>query len=153
LIEELARIHGYDRLPATLLADQLPEQHADAELAREEHIRDILVDYGLQEVVTYALTEPRREELLGIPGEYVRLLNPISSERVVMRHTLLSGVLEVAAANLRHNSDVRLFEIGSVYLPSAGEKLPAEPRRLALLLTGRRQPEFWGQPASSDGAL
>ena len=77
-------------------------------------------------------------------AEYVRLLNPISSERVVMRRSLLAGILEAAAANLRHTTDVRLFEIGSVYLPQQGENLPREPRRLALVLTGKRRNEFWG---------
>jgi phenylalanyl-tRNA synthetase beta chain len=76
-------------------------------------------------------------------------VNPISSERVVMRHSLLAGVLEVAAANLKHTDDVRLFEVGSVYLPRAGAKLPDEPRRLALVLIGRREPEFWGEPAGT----
>lgn len=145
LVEELARVYGYDRLPATLLADQLPEQHTNTSLALEERVRDALVNVGLQEVVTYALTEPSKEAPLGIAfGEYVRLVNPISSERVVMRHSVLAGVLEVATSNLRHTDDVRLFEIGSVYLPKTGEKLPDEPRRLALVLTGRRWPEFWG---------
>lgn len=144
LIEELARIRGYDRLPATLLADQLPEQRGNPQLEREEQVRDILANAGLQEVITYALTEPAREAPLGLAeSEYVRLLNPISSERVVMRHSLLSGVLEAAANNLRHTDDVRLFEIGSVYVPHVGEKLPDEPVRLALFMTGRRQPEFW----------
>jgi phenylalanyl-tRNA synthetase beta chain len=86
-------------------------------------------------------------------GEYVRLLNPISSERVVMRQTVLAGVLEVAAANLRHTDEVRLFEIGYVYLPRAGEKLPDEPRRLALVLTGRRTPEFWGDGPNASPAV
>jgi phenylalanyl-tRNA synthetase beta chain len=146
LIEELARVHGYDRLPATLLADQLPEQHANRPLEFEERVRDILVNCGLQEVITYSLTEPERDAPVGSLGEgkYVELLNPISSERRVMRHSVLGGVLEVAIANLRHTDDVRLFEIGSVYLGKEGQKLPDEPRRLALLLTGRRQPEFWG---------
>src|SRR5208282_2587280 len=66
LIEELARIHGYDRLPATLLADQLPEQHVNSALILEEKVRDILVIAGLQEVITYALTEPAREAPLGL---------------------------------------------------------------------------------------
>ena len=102
---------------------------------------------GLQEVVTYSLTEPAREAPLGLPeAEYVRLLNPISTERVVMRHSVLAGVLQVTAANLRHTNDVRLFEIGSVYLPEKGEKLPREPRRLALVMTGRRRAEFWAEP-------
>src|SRR5205823_1542461 len=147
-------IHGYDRLPATLLADQLPEQQGDPYLRQEEHVRDLLVNYGLQEVITYGLTEPAREAPLGgDSGEYVRLVNPISSERVVMRHTLLAGVVDVATANLRHSGDVRLFEMGPVYLPRKGEKLPDEPRRLALFLTGRRQPEYWGLPAADDAGL
>ena len=57
-------------------------------------------------------------------GPYVQLRNPISSERTVMRRTVLAGVLDVAASNLRHTNDVRLFELGPVYLPQAGEPLP-----------------------------
>jgi phenylalanyl-tRNA synthetase beta chain len=144
LIEDLVRVYGYDRLPATLLADQLPEQHTNWPLVLEERVRDILVNAGLQEVMTYSLTEPAREAPLGLPqAEYVRLVNPISSERVVMRHSVLAGVLEVTAANLRHTAEVRLFEIGAVYLPRPGQKLPDEPRRLALVMTGHRQAEFW----------
>jgi phenylalanyl-tRNA synthetase beta chain len=146
LIEELVRIHGYSQLPATLLADQLPEQHTNVPLVFEERVRDLLVSAGLQEIITYALTTPERETPLAFSsGEYVRLLNPISSERVVMRHTVLAGALEVAAGNLRHSNEVRLFEIGSVYLPKAGAKLPEEPRRLAIVLCGRRLPEFWAE--------
>jgi phenylalanyl-tRNA synthetase beta chain len=154
LIEELIRIHGYDSLPGTLLADRLPEQHGNRPLALEERVRDILVGAGLQEVITYSLTMPEREAPLGLPAaEYVRLQNPISSERVVMRHSVLAGVLEVAAANLRHTEDVRLFEVGPVYLPRAGEKLPDEPRRLAVVLTGRRLPEFWAESGAKPGPL
>jgi phenylalanyl-tRNA synthetase beta chain len=144
LIEDLVRIHGYDQLPATLLADRLPEQHTNRALVLEERTRDILVNSGLQEVITYSLTEPAREAPLGPAlGDYVRLVNPISSERAVMRQTVLAGILSVVAANLRHASDVRVFEIGAVYIPQPGEKLPREPRCLALALTGRRQSEFW----------
>jgi phenylalanyl-tRNA synthetase beta chain len=144
LIEELIRIHGYDRLPATLLAERLPAQHANKPLQFEEHVRDTLVSRGLQEVITYALTTPEREAPLGLPAtEYIRLVNPISNERVVMRHSVLAGVLEVAAVNLRHTDNVRLFEIGPVFLPRPGQKLPDEPRRLAVVLAGRRQHEFW----------
>src|SRR5262249_53654581 len=136
LIEELARIHGYDRLPPTLLADQLPEQHTNVSLTFEEGVRDILVRAGLPEGITYSLTLPEREAPLGLPPvEYLRIVNPVSSERVVMRHTVLAGLIEVAAANLRHTEDVRLFEVGSVFLPRPGEKFPEEPRRLALFLT------------------
>jgi phenylalanyl-tRNA synthetase beta chain len=70
-----------------------------------------------------------------------------------MRHTLLAGVLEVAAANLRHTDTVRLFEVGAVYLPREGAKLPDEPRRLALVLTGRRTAEFWGDSSGGQAPL
>ncbi|MCI0638146.1 MAG: phenylalanine--tRNA ligase subunit beta [Gemmataceae bacterium] len=177
LIEELVRVYGYDRLPSTLLADQLPRQETNSELVFEERVRDIIVGCGLQEVVTYALTTPEREapfgpadnslrpsggEGTGVRGrragledsprdvEYVTLKNPISSERVVMRQSLLASVLEVTAANLRHSEDVRFFEVGRVYLPRTGQPLPREPRRLAIVLTGRRTPEFWADGPSAE---
>lgn len=153
LIEELARIRGYDRLPATLLADRLPEQHPNRSLELEERVRDILVDLGLQEAITYSLTEPSRETALGNGQNYVRLVNPISSERVVMRHHVLTGVLEAAAANLRHTEEVLLFEVGPVFLQRVGQRLPDEPRRLALLMTGKRGPGFWREPSPSRPAL
>jgi len=155
LMEELPRIHGYDRLPATLLADRLPRQQTNVALVLEERIRDILVDSGLQEVITYALTVPEKEAPFlatqdkgqATDVSYVALKNPISSERTVMRQTLLSGVLDVAGSNLRHTDDVRFFELGFVYVPRPGQKLPDEPRRLALCLTGTRGREFWNDPA------
>jgi len=151
LIEDVARIHGYDRLPSTLLTDSLPRQRTNTALVFEEHVRDILVGAGLQEVISYTLTMPEREAPLGLPVmEYVRLLNPISSERAVLRHSVLAGVLEAAAANLRNTDDVRLFEVGPVYLPRAGEPLPDEPRRLAIVLTGKRRHEFWSDSTSGE---
>jgi phenylalanyl-tRNA synthetase beta chain len=144
LIEDLVRIYGYDRLPATLLAEPLPRQHGNCSLALEEQVRDILVRAGLQEVITYSLTTPEHEKPLGLPeAPYVALQNPISSERVVMRQSVLSGMLEVAHANLRNIEEVRLFEIGPVFVLRAGEKLPDEPRRVGLFLSGRRHPQFW----------
>ncbi len=151
LIEELARVHGYDRLPATLLAEELPEQHRNRAVELEERVRDVLANLGLQEAMTYALTEPSREEPVGAgAGPYVELVNPISSERRVMRHSVLASLLEVAAANVRHTPDVRLFEIGMIYLPREGEKLPDELRRLAVVLSGRRDPEFWAEAAGAE---
>jgi len=71
---------------------------------------------------------------------------------VVMRRSVLASVLEAAAANLRHEAEVRIFEVGKVYLPKPGARLPDEPRRLALALCGRRRPESWddaGRPAEA----
>lgn len=149
LLEEVARVYGYDRLPTTLMADRLPPQRANRDLMLEEQVRDLLVALGLQEVITYRLTTPEREGLLlppGAPSEnpsYVVLANPISAERTVMRRSLLASVLEVAAANLRFRDRVALFEVGKVYLPVDGEDLPREPRRLAIVAAGPREPLYW----------
>jgi phenylalanyl-tRNA synthetase beta chain len=127
-----------------LLHDQLPEQVGNRSLDLEEHVRDLLVNMGLQEVITYSLTEPSREEpLIGNQREYIRLANPISSERVAMRQRLLASVLEIASANSKHAEDIQLFEIGAIYLPRPGDKLPNEPRRLAIVMMGKAVPEFW----------
>jgi phenylalanyl-tRNA synthetase beta chain len=144
LIEDLARLHGYDRLPATLLADQLPSQANNDALLYEERTRDLLVSLGLQEAITHSLTTEEKEGALKLPKrERIKLLNPVTTDRTVMRQTLLAGLLDALQENLKHTNDVRLFEIGSVYLPREGQRLPEEPRCLGLALCGRRQPEFW----------
>lgn len=148
LIEDIARIHGYDKLPATLMADRLPRQETNQALVGENRLRDLLVDLGLNEVVCYSLTTPEREAPLELPpGEYIRLANPISSERVVLRRSVLASVLEVAARNLRQRRSVRLFELGTVYEPLPGLAFPDEPRRLALVLSGPRGEEHWDSTA------
>ncbi len=146
LIEELARVYGYDRLPTTMLSGALPPQRANRSLALEERLKDLLVGAGLQEVITYSLTSKERESALGVTGAYVELINEISSDRKVMRQSVLASVLEVAKHNLQHAESIRLFEVGFVYLPKSGEKLPAEPRRLAIVMTGRHAPSAWDDP-------
>jgi phenylalanyl-tRNA synthetase beta chain len=147
VLEDLVRLYGYDKVPRTRLAEELPEALGNDDVEFEERLRDRLVALGLQEVITYAMTTPEREATLRWPArEYVTLRNPISSERTVMRQSVLAGVLEVAASNLKQadTAEVRLFEVGSVYLPVPGRKLPDEPRRLALVLSGKRYREYWG---------
>jgi len=155
IVEEVARIYGYGRIPETLLAEVLPPPHPNRDLDLEERVRDVLASVGLQEVVTYSLTSPEREARLraaaGDDAEvpYVRLANPIVVDRVVMRRTLLAGIIEAAAANSRHTDRLAFFEVGNVFLPRAGEALPDEPRRVAILMSGARSPQGW-QPADRD---
>jgi phenylalanyl-tRNA synthetase beta chain len=143
LIEELARIQGYDRIPATMLSGELPPQKNQTTLAREERVRDLLATLGLQEIITYSLTGKELEAKLGITGEYVELKNPVAPERAVMRKSLLPGLLTVAEQNLRHAPSARLFELGPVYLPDAKNLLPTEPRRLSIVLAGHRAVAAW----------
>ncbi|HEX3049337.1 MAG TPA: phenylalanine--tRNA ligase subunit beta [Aggregatilineaceae bacterium] len=151
LVEEIARIYGYDRIPNTVIADMLPPQRANVLLEREEAVRDALVREGLREIANYRLTTPDREARLTpagqrsdwVDGAYVALANPISSDKTVMRHTLLAGLLDIAADNARHTDRQKLFEVGPVYWPVEGEALPAEPVHLAIVLTGAREIEQW----------
>jgi phenylalanyl-tRNA synthetase beta chain len=151
VVEEVARIYGYGRIPETLLAEIIPPPHPNRDLELEEQVRDVLVSLGLQEIVTYSLTSPEREARLRLeaPREgdaevpYVRLANPIVVDRVVMRRTLLAGMVETASSNSRHTDRLAFFELGNVFLPSPGEALPAEPTRLGILMAGARTPVGW----------
>ncbi len=148
LIEEIARMYGYENIPETRLADELPPQIGDPALETEERLRDVLVAQGLQEVVNYRLTTPEREARCLLVGEgksgpYVRLLNPISSDKVVLRRSVLASVLENAERNARLRQRLALFEIGPVFLPTDETDLPDESPRLAIVLAGPRMLPAW----------
>lgn len=163
LIEEIARIYGYDRFPTSMLSDALPPQRANTDLMVEETIRDLMVRAGLQEIVTYRLTTPAREARLLPPGQplddrpYVTITNPISLERVAMRHSLLASALEIVAENARFRERIAVFEVGHIFLMRAGDTtdptdqphLPDEPRRLVIALTGPRNLAGWQDDADT----
>ncbi len=155
LAEEIARVYGYDRLPTTLMAEETPSHLRNRDLMREESVRDILVACGLTEVITYSLTNLESVAKLSphgaiaAPEDYVRLANTLTREQEYMRQTLMNGLLETAARNLRFVESVSLFEIGAVFLPREGAELPEEPRRLGLLLAGPREEASWVAPAPS----
>jgi phenylalanyl-tRNA synthetase beta chain len=149
LLEEIARVYGYERIPETRMADELPPQRGNPELEREEHIRDLLVNLGLQEVVTYRMTAPEREARLlpdrAVPdaGLYVRIANPIAGDRHVLRRNLLSSLLEVVERNTRTRQRIALFEIGPVFTASEEAELPNELPRLAIAVAGPRALPAW----------
>jgi len=149
LIEEIARVYGYDRIPTTLIDDELPPQRSNVALEQEEHVRDLLVGTGLQEIITYplgnleAFAKLRPSEAAPDPADYVRLANYLTSEREFMRRTLMTSALETVRDNLRFTPRVAVFEVGRVYWPREGEVLPEEPRHLSIALTGPRRPRSW----------
>ncbi len=153
LIEEIARIYGYDRIPVSEMADELPPQRNNTALDREEKVRNLLVEAGLQEIISYRLTTREAEaRVLGQDytqaASYVTLANPSTPERAVMRHSVLNSVLENLAENSKHRQRVQLFEVGHIYLPNAngqGEAaiLPTEQPRLALAMFGPRAEGGW----------
>ncbi len=163
LIEEIARMYGYSNIPNSRMDDELPPQQANVDLEQEEQVRDLLADVGLQDVITYALTTPEHEMQFADETnrlkEYVRIENPISAERTVMRQMLAANLLQLAAANLRYRARLALFELGRVFWkPGPGETLlpreiagalpedhglPVERRRLGIVLTGPREEPSW----------
>ncbi len=141
VLEEVARSYGFDKIPTTTMADALPPQIGNPVHEWEEHLRDLLVAIGLQEVVTYRMTSPEREGRVAAHDEYVRIANPIAPERSVLRQSLLASVLEVAEKNAKADS-IAMFEVGSVFEPIKND-LPNEPRKLAIVMTGARIASAW----------
>lgn len=148
LMEEIARMYGYDRIPETQIADTIPPQIGNPEFEKEEAIRDTLARLGLQEVVTYRLTSPEREQRIQLQPqepalEYVEMANPISTDRTVMRRSLLAGMLEIVEQNARAAEHQALFEISPVFLPVPDEELPEEKQKLVITLSGKRAMPHW----------
>ncbi len=159
LLEEIARIIGYDKIPNSIMADEMPPQWENTTVIIEERIRDILVGQGLYEVISYRFTSRESEAMLvprglasSLPeGDYVEIVNPAASERNVLRKTLLINMLESAVSNARYQASQQLFEVGKVYL-GRHDLLPEEPLHLGILLTGPRD-EPWWQSAPSAAAM
>src|SRR3954471_8436690 len=158
LIEEVARLWGLEKLPATI-----PGHGMRAGLTREQKLRrragDALVGAGFSEAIGWSFQAPSMARRLRISEPAVVLRNPLSEDLSTMRTTLLGSLLE----SVRHNTsrgteDVRLFEEGAVYFarphgrePTAAEQrstpLPDERTHLAALMTGRARPASWGDPS------
>lgn len=158
LLEEVARMYGYDRIPETLMRDELPPQHGNPAHEAVERIRDILAASGLNEAISYSLTNLDVARAINAADQpldattFVQLENPLTPERAFLRRSLLPELLRIAVADGRERERVALFEVGAVFHPLAGELLPAEPRRLAIILAGARDPESWlnTEPAHFD---
>lgn len=142
VIEEAARVIGYERIPTRLPSGPLPlhERHRLEEF--RERLRDVLVGLGLQEIVSYPLIDPAWLERLTPDGaragpEPLRVTNPTTVEQSVVRTTLEPSLLEIARRNLRVLAGVALFEIGAVHLPRAND-LPEERWGVGIVLAGRR---------------
>ena len=145
LIEEVARLFGYDNIPTTRMADELPPAYKNDMVAFEMQVEDELVSTGLMQIINYRFTSPEREEkLLGKPADrYVRLANPISPDRSVLRTNLNVGMMEIVEKNIRLTDHIGFFEVGPVFLPVDDQKLPNEETHLAIALSGKRFNDCW----------
>ena len=144
LLEELARVYGYNRLPVTPIHDSLTIQAAPESLRGMPQLRQQLVARGYQEAITYSFIDPAMHQAMAEGEEGVELLNPISADMSIMRTSLLPGLVKTAMHNAkRQQARIRLFESGLRFLKSdTGLK---QVPTLAALLTGRREPESWSE--------
>jgi phenylalanyl-tRNA synthetase beta chain len=153
LFEEIGRIFGYNNIP-----DTLPKGHAmqGGEGYGEEIqtiIRESLVASGLYETVTFSFSHPRILDALRMAADSslrkaIPLLNPITEDFPILRTTLLGNTLEVIAYNInRKVDDVKVFEMGTVFLPKdlPLTELPIENQMLVGAITGKRYPTAWNQ--------
>jgi phenylalanyl-tRNA synthetase beta chain len=153
LIEEVARIDGLEKLPATL-----PSRHGAAgRLTHRQRIRrraaDALAAQGVHEIVGWSFVAPNLADRLRLPADdarrrAVKLQNPMSADQSQLRTTLLGSLLDAARYNRAHGSGTsRVFESGAVYVDAGPDgRLPREPQHLGALLTGAVRPATWRDP-------
>ena len=140
LFEEIARIYGYDKLPATLPKDDGTAGELTATQKLRRQVRTIAEGAGLTEIITYALTTPEKAvEFTTAPSNLTELMWPMTVDRSVLRQNMVSGILDTVAYNVaRKNKDLALYEIGKVFEQTGNpkEELPNEINSFAFALTG-----------------
>ncbi len=153
IVEEVARIIGYDALPATLPIGQTAPVQRDSMYAMQSRLRRVAQGAGLSEAVTYVTVSESEIALFGskdrsgigliasVPeNEVLRLRNPLQDDRGLLRVTIVPSLLEPLASNLKHSSSVGLFEFGKLFLPAGQDQLPDELDALAIVMAGQREP-------------
>ena len=159
IVEELARIIGYDSIPTTMLSTPIPHGQPQAQRVLRERVKDILTATGMRETISYSLVSANMLERVGIDAgktDALRIANPMSSEFTLLRTSLRASVLSALASNRRvsQSEGIRIYEIGSVYLPkeeARERELPDEREMLVGVLCGPRFPISWNAPGGDMG--
>lgn len=145
LIEEIERLHGLEKVPATPPRGAIGTNTFDAVYDQIGEVRRLLCGLGLNEAQGQTLISDAAAKLAAPAGSLVPLANPLSSDMNVLRPSLLPGLLDSLRHNVTHkNYDVALFEVGRVFRNADNANRAAkEERHIAIALTGRRDPVFW----------
>jgi phenylalanyl-tRNA synthetase beta chain len=155
VIEEVARIIGYDKIPTSMLSVPIPRHDPEPVLGLRKTIRQSLTGGGFQEIVTNSLTSRDLLKKLtpdapNVEPEPLSIVKPLTADQECLRTSLRANVLSALAANRRHeDSGIRLFELGKIYLPRKNH-LPEEPDMLCAIINGPRVERSW---LGGDGAL
>ncbi|WP_313647042.1 phenylalanine--tRNA ligase subunit beta, partial [Pseudomonas sp.] len=148
LIEELARLYGYNNLPVRYPQARLAPQARPETRGELPNLRRLLVARGYQEAITYSFIDPKLFELFSPGVEPLLLANPISNDMAAMRASLWPGLVKALQHNLNRQQDrVRLFESGLRFVGQLGD-LQQQPM-IAGVVTGSRLPEGWANGRDS----
>ncbi len=154
LIEEVARLNGYDNIPVTMPVSRVVRRFRDDGQLVAKVLRDTLVSSGFSEIINYSFVSSSAWDKIGLDVDderrvNVKILNPLTEEHSVMRTSLLPGMLETVARNLSYRSnDLQLFELRPVFNVVAGAEQPDEALRLCAAMTGRKEQLGWSQSSS-----
>ncbi|MCS7253766.1 MAG: phenylalanine--tRNA ligase subunit beta [Armatimonadota bacterium] len=147
LIEEIARLYGYERIPATLPKGVSERSGESERRIVEMRCKELLTRLGLSEVVTYSLTSHATQSAFGFDSgdNAILVRNPLVKEYCMLRTTLLPSLLSVVETNMRRGVyDVWIFELGKVYSLAPGTMRHEERRHLCLIVSGAAQAGKWG---------
>ena len=149
LIEEIARLYGYDRVPVTLPDVSVTEMESIPRLDMEEKISQLLIGDGFTEIINYSFGTPQAADVLSLPDHderrhIVKIKNPLGEDLSAMRTTMVYGLLDTAKRNANNGSfDLKIFEIGRIFLHRRKGELPEERNMLAGLITGKITDDLW----------
>ncbi|MCX7781332.1 MAG: phenylalanine--tRNA ligase subunit beta [Negativicutes bacterium] len=149
--EEIARIYGFNNIPATTPSGRVTRGGQSTVQSLIDEIKRVLAGAGLSEILSFSFAHPSIFDKLNIPADSelrqaIEIMNPITDDFPLLRTTLLGSVMETVVRNLsRKNDDMKIFEIGSVYLAKQLplDDLPAEPVIVCGAMTGKRQVLSW----------
>lgn len=149
LIEEVARLYGYDRIPVTLPPGSSMTITKDRKEILIERLREILRGSGYSEIITYSFISPDLLDLLGLAAgderrKVVKISNPLTEDQSVMRTTLVSSLLETMKKNANAGCfDLKVFEIGRVFFHQREGELPRDKNMLGCLISGLLDNNIW----------
>jgi len=149
LIEEVARLHGYDKIPVTFPRMTSKIEADDPSIRLHDNACNIMTGMGFTEIITYSFISPDSAEKLDAAEEsylrsFVKLQNPLTIEQSVMRTSLLPGLLDTVKENIDNGEQVlKFFEWGNIFIRRENETLPAEKIVLAGIMTGLYEQKMW----------
>ena len=149
LMEEVARMEGFDKVPVTYPPIRPSDGGDPSALRTKEKIVEIMVGLGLTEIISYSFTSPESLDFLGAEEKSplkasVALVNPLTVDQSIMRTSLVPGLLAAVKTNLAQGEkDLKLFEVGRIFLGRETAELPEEKPIVAAIMTGLYNPKEW----------